>query len=233
MIQLNLLPDVKLELVKAQRLQRAMTVVSVLASLAAIALVVVLFSASQIQKKHINDLNADIAKKTAQLNSDKQINKILTVQNQLNSLTQLHASKPAASRLFGYLNQVTPADVSISSFTVDFSTHSMTITGGAGALSSVNKYVDTLKFTEYTVGNSKSKSKAFNGVVLTSFSVSSNTTSTGPAVSYTITTNYEPAIFDISKEVSLIVPQQTTTRSTTEQPTNLFVAQPAAKAGGN
>lgn len=101
MIQLNLLPDVKLELVKAQRLQRLLTVISLIASLAAIVVVVVLFSASQYQKKHITDLNNSIAKKTNQLNSDKQINKILTVQNQLKSLDQLHASKPAASRLFG------------------------------------------------------------------------------------------------------------------------------------
>ena len=55
MIELNLLPDVKQELVKAQRTQRIIIVVSLLASVGAIALVLALFSLSQIQKKHINE----------------------------------------------------------------------------------------------------------------------------------------------------------------------------------
>ena len=226
MIQLNLLPNVKLELVKAQRMQRLLTTIAVIASIAAIALVAVLFSASQIQKKHINDLNKEIAAKTAKLQSDKQLGKILTIQNQLGSLTTLHASKPAASRLLGYMNQVTPVDVSITSLGVDFNTHIISVTGKANALSDVNKYVDTLKFTDFTADKS-AKKKAFSNVVLSNFSVSNG-------VNYSITYSYDPTIFDITKEVKLIVPNQTTTRSSVEQPKDLFTGTPgSAQAGGN
>lgn len=226
MIELNLLPDVKQELVKASRIQRIIIVVSLLASAAAIALVITLFSLSQIQKKHINDLNKDIASKTAQIQKDSQLKKILTVQNQLNSLTALHSSKPAASRLFNYLIQTTPSDVSITNFSVDFSARKVTVTGTAPALSSVNKYVDTLKFTQYTVGNSKNNTKAFSGVVLTSYTVG-----TQGGVTYTVNFQYDPVIFDINKKVLLKVPNQTSTRSSTEQPTQVF--KDAPKQEGN
>ena len=231
MIELNLLPDVKLKLVKAQRIQRIIIVVSILASAGAIALVVTLFSLNQIQKKHISDLNSNIAKNTTKLKNDSQLKKILTVQNQVNSLTALHAQKPAASRLFGYLNQVTPSDVGINSFTIDFNAHTATITGTAPALSSVNKYVDTLKFTDYQILNTQDKKKAFSNVVLSSFAIDSKASNPAQAATYTISFSYEPVIFDISKEITLIVPKQTTTRSTTEQPTELFQAAP--KRGTN
>lgn len=225
MIELNLLPDVKQELVKANRIQRIIIVASILASAAAIALVLSLFSLSQIQKKHINDLNQDIASKTAQLQKDSELKKILTVQNQLDSLTALHSTKPAASRLFDFLIQTTPSDVSITNFTVDFNTHKITVSGTAPSLSSVNKYVDTLKFTQYKIDNSKNTTKAFSGVVLGSYGVSGN------QATYTVNFNYDPVIFDINKNVKLSVPSQTTTRSATEQPTAVFKEAP--KLEGN
>jgi len=224
MIELNLLPDVKLKLMKAKRIERIIIVVSLIASASAIALVVSLFTLSQIQKKHISDLNKDIATKTAKLKSDTELKKILTVQNQLNSLAQLHSQKPAASRLLGFANQTTPADVNITSFTIDFNAKTMSVTGSAPTLSSVNKYVDTLKFTEYKVGKNNKQTKAYSKVVLGSFSVASGTGS--QAVTYTISMQYDPVLFDINKDVELIVPKQTTTRSTTEQPTELFKVAP-------
>src|SRR4051794_9960581 len=103
MIQLNLLPDVKLEYIKAQRSRRLVITTSLLISAGAIILLVLLFSVSSLQKKHISDLSKSISKQTTELQQKPQINKILTVQNQLGSLTALHAAKPAAARLVDYL----------------------------------------------------------------------------------------------------------------------------------
>ena len=150
MIQLNLLPDVKLEYIKAQRSRRLVFSVSVLVTIASVALLLLLLSVEGLQKKHLSDLNNDISSETSKLQNEPQINKILTVQNQLESLTALHAGKPAATRLFDYLNQVTPANVNITDFSIDFTKQTTTVTGTSDSLSSVNKYVDTLKFTTYT-----------------------------------------------------------------------------------
>jgi len=236
MIQLNLLPDVKLEYIKAQRSRRLVTTIAVLASLVAIALLVILFSVDALQKKHLNDLKNDISSESSQLQHKPDINKILTVQNQLQSLTQLHDSKPAASRLFDYLNQVTPANVNINNFSIDFTQQTATITGTADALSSVNKYVDTLKYTKFTVKDSNG-SPAFNNVVLSSFGLDTGSQDKTQAASYTITLAYDKTIFDVTQDVKLVVPNLVTTRSQLDQPTDLFKASPApsdsAKKGGN
>ncbi len=232
MIQLNLLPDVKLEYIKAQRYRRLVLSVSALVSIASIVLLVLIISANGLQRKHLNDLSHDIASESSKLKREPQIGKILTVQNQLERLTALHAAKPATSHLFDYLNQVTPATVSISNFKIDFSLQTATITGTADALSSVNKYVDTLKFTTYSTAdsNSAANSKAFSNIVLTSFGLTTQSNAGHPAT-YTITLAYDKNIFDITKTVTLSVPNLTSTRSELESPSALFQASPNVETG--
>ena len=77
-------------------------------------------------------------------NSEPQINSILTVQNQLESLTALHSTKPAVSRLFDYLNSLTPSQISITNYTSDFTQQTVTVTGSADALSTVNQFQHAL-----------------------------------------------------------------------------------------
>ena len=111
MIQLNLLPDVKMEYIKAQRTRSLVLSSAIIIALGSIALLVLLLIVGGLQKKHINDLTKDIKADTIQLQKEQDITKILTVQNQLQSLTALHEQKPAVANLFGYLNQVTPTQV--------------------------------------------------------------------------------------------------------------------------
>jgi predicted phage tail protein len=234
MIQFNLLPDVKLAYIKAQRERRLIFVISFFVTAGAIALLVMLLLFNVVQKKQISDTSKNIQTESTKLKNEPQINKILTVQNQLESLTALHASKPAASQLFDYLNQVTPVEISISNFHIDFPTQTATITGSADALSTVNKYIDTLKFTTFSTDNAPiaSSPKAFSNVVLTSFGLTNKQT-TGPPASYTITLGYDPAIFDITQTAKLGVPNTITTRSALEQPTALFQASPNTQQNGS
>lgn len=232
MIQLNLLPDVKLQYIKAERTRGLVLSTAFLITAAAIALLVLLLVIGGLQKKHISDLNKDIKTNTAKLQSQKDIAKILTVQNQLNSLTALHDQKPAAANLFGYLNDVTPVQVSITNFTIDFTAQTATITGTADSLSNVNKYVDTLKFTTYTTGDNSTPTKAFSDVVLSSFGLSSGSTNPKQNAAYTITLSYNPDIFDSTKKVELKVPNVTTTRSQIGEQSDLFTAAPSTTTGG-
>jgi hypothetical protein len=226
MIQLNLLPDVKMDYIKAQRSRRLVLSISVLVTAVALALLILLLSVSGLQKKHIGDLSKDIDKASKQLQNEPNIDKILTVQNQLESLTSLHAGKPATSRLFEYLNHVTPAPVSINDFDIDFTTQTAVITGTADTLSNVNKYVDTLKFTTYITKENSAKTAAFTNVVLTSFAIDGEAKDKAKAASYTITFLYDPIIFDITQEVTLSVPNLVTTRSELAKPGDLFQAPP-------
>lgn len=232
MTQLNLLPDVKLEYLKAQRSRRLVLAISVIVTIASLALLILLLSVDGLQKKHLSDLNRDIASESSKLQAEPQIGKILTVQNQLESLTALHASKPAATRLFDYLNEVTPVQVSINNFTIDFTNDTITVTGSTDALSSVNKYIDTLKYTTYGSDNQSGNKPAFSNVVLSSFGLNSGSTDSSQAANYTVTLAYDKNIFDITQKINLIVPNLTTTRLNLQQPTDLFKASSGSTPAG-
>jgi Tfp pilus assembly protein PilN len=220
MIQINLLPDVKQHFMKAQRTQRLVTTTAFIVTASALALFVLLFLAVNIwQKQRIKDLNSDITRLSDQLKNTPDLDRVLTVQQQLKSLPTLHDQKPAAKRLAGYISQVTPAAVTVAEFKVDFAAHTFDITGQTDKLENVNKFVDTLKFTKYKLTPADQEEKpAFSSVVLKTFGRDNNT------ASYNITLVFDPIIFDAkSKELVLIVPQNfITTRSETERPAALF-----------
>jgi hypothetical protein len=225
MVQFNLLPDVKLEYVRARRTQRVVMAFSVL--LSAIALVIfvaLLLLVNVAQKKNLSDLDKDIKTSSKKLTDTPELNQILTVQNQLNSLPGLDAQKPATGRLFGYVKQLTPTNAFINKLDVDYTQNTAIFTGTADAIDTVNTFVDTLKFTNYTAqdtsGNKKT-AKAFSDVVLSAFNRDSH------QATYTITLTFDPLIFDTTNTVKLTVPDTISTRSVIDQPKALFQAAPS------
>jgi hypothetical protein len=219
MIQFNLLPDVKLAYVKAQRQKQLVTSISTVAGIAAIAVFVLLFAFVNLaQKKSVNDLTKDIKTVSSDLMGTDDLNKILTVQNQLISLNDLHDNKVAAKRMLDYIQQVTPRQSTISQLEVDYSQNIMTINGDADALSVVNTFADALKFTTYRVGNEQEAGEkhAFSNVVLTNFSRTEEKTT------YTLTMNFDPAIASRTEDVELVIPNMVTSRSNLERPDLLF-----------
>jgi Tfp pilus assembly protein PilN len=215
MIQFNLLPDVKQEYIKTQQIKRLVMTVSFAASAAALLVLLVLLSSVYlVQKKNIRDLNKDIQSTNTTFKNIAHIGDILTVQSQLNSLSGLHAQKPAASRVFTYLSQLTPQQATISDLKVDYTNHTMSINGNAPSLDVVNTFIDGLKYTDYSIANSNSQLPAFSTVVLAAFSRNSKT------ATYTITLNFDPAIFDNANSVTLKVGGQSQVNS--QQPSIIF-----------
>lgn len=228
MIQFNLLPDVKQQYIKAAKLKHTTVVVSLLITASSLLIFVVLFSSVHaFQPARIKGINQEITDNTKKLKDTKDLDKILTIQNQLKSLPALHETKPVASRLSGYLSQVTPSDVSIGELTLDFQEKTMKITGTSDLLLNVNKFIDTLKFTTYAAtnadGSKAEDGKPFSAVEMKEYS------RTEKDVTYTINLIYNEAIFDGNKKIVLTVPKITSTRSETEKPTELFKALPEVK----
>ena len=229
MIQFNLLPDVKQQYLKAAQARKTAITAGILISATSLFIFTMLFlSVHVFQKSNLKDINEEIKTTTAELKGTADLNKILTIQNQLNSLPALQQQKPVVSRLFPYLAAVTPATVNIGELEVDFNQNTMKIIGTADSLQSVNKFADTLKFTTYSIKPQdgtpapESTEKPFSAVVLSEFTRSDT-------VTYTITLSYNPIIFDSSKDVVIQVPKIITTRSETEKPTELFKALPEPK----
>lgn len=217
MIQFNLLPDVKLDYIKAQRTKHAVTVISGLVAASALGVLVLLFVAVNVlQKQHINRVSKDITKESKQLKSIPDIDKILTVQNQLRSLSDLHKKRPMSSRTFDYLTQIAPPNVGITKLNLDFDNSTMKISGTADSLTTVNKLADSLKFTTFQAGKDGEQKKAFSSVVLTNFDRNNL------EAIYIIDLKFDSLIYSSADDVTLSVPNIISTRSETEKPGAIF-----------
>lgn len=224
MIQFNLLPDIKLEYIKARRSKRLVLLGAGIAAAVSLTILVLAFVfVNGIQRKHLNDLQTDIDTYVKELESEEDLDKILTIQGQLNNLNTYHEQKPAAERLGRYLSQVTPVSVSMSKMDIDFTTQTMRFEGKAPAIKDVNEFADTLKFSTYSI-DGKDQGKPFSEVVLAEF------TRTKVEATYAITLKFDPVLYDNTQTVVINLPAQSTvtTRSTTDKPsTPLFQPKPA------
>jgi len=224
MTQFNLLPEVKLEYLAAERVRRIVISVAVLITIVALVATGILFSITTIQGRKISSLNSSIQNQGNQINNDKSLNQILTIQNQISTLNSLHMQEPATDRLAGYLNQLIPVAANISSFNIDFSTNNVTMSGTANNLVTINQLVDTIKYAKFSVQGTPGSNLAFSQVVLTSFGLNQG------SASYSISFNFNPEIFNNTEAIKLIVPNKDTTRSQLDQPTQLFKNAPPQSA---
>ena len=220
-VEFNLLPDLKMEVVKTARVRNTVVSIAVLASAASLAIfILLLFTTGVLQKKQLSDANSEIETANSTLKDTDGLEEILTVQNQLQTLTGLHQDKHISSRLFTYLPQVTPTNVSIGGLNVDLSTDVMQISGTASSQHAVNTFIDTLKFTTYTTADDSPGKNAFPTVVETSFAL------TGNRVSYLLDVHFDPILFSNKQAApTLNVPSTITTRSVVDNPSSLFTGQ--------
>jgi hypothetical protein len=206
MIEFNLLPDVKLEFLKARRMKRVVISFSIIIGAASLGLFILLILFVDVaQKVKLNNLSNNITSANAELKRNTSLDSILTIQNQLKSLPSIESQTPQVSRLSGYL-------------AVDFTANTMTLQGAADSLATVNQYIDTLKFSTYSDDTSKG-TKAFSSVVLSTFSYGGTGSS---KASYTISLTFDSKLFSPDENITLVVPPEITTRSVIGQPGALF-----------
>lgn len=224
MIQFNLLPDVKLDYIRTKRIKRLMISISVLVAGSSLVLALLLFSyVNFVQKKHLSNLDKDITVAAKKLTGTDEVDRIITVQNQLNSLPELHNTKPRASNIFVFLSQLTPAEVNVSTVDIDFTTNIMTVSGSAKDLLRVNTFIDTLKFTSFV--SEEQNKPAFSNVLLSGFSPGDLVTTKdtkAKAATFQSTLTFDPLIFDNQNDTKLLVPSAVTTRSQLSNPSALF-----------
>ena len=148
MIEINLIPSVKRELLRTRSMRNRVISVSFLvggASIAAVVALVVIFggqlAAEAVQNNSIKD-------KGNKLSSVEDLNKVVTIQNQLSKITSQHESKKINSRVFDVVSAVNPPasnDVSFSTVKLDPEAKTITLEGtamnGYGALETLKKTI--------------------------------------------------------------------------------------------
>lgn len=156
MISINLLPDVKKELLRIRRERNLVVSISILAVGGSIAALVVLggiLGGLNIAKVVMEN---GINKNKATINSaieDKQLNEYLTIQNQLAQIDGLKDQQLVYSRIMDYLVELNPAspnNVSLSTVDLEMSDAavSVTIEGVVDNFEALNVYQNTLLSAE-------------------------------------------------------------------------------------
>ena len=148
MIEINLVPDVKQELLRAKRARSLVITGAIVTSIIAVAVVVLLliyiYGFQSI--RHVT-LDNDIKKQNEQFSKVEDVSKILTIQNQLAKISELNSQKKIDSRIFDVLSAVVPPEpnsVQLSRINIDNEANSITIEGQTATFDSMEVFQKTL-----------------------------------------------------------------------------------------
>jgi hypothetical protein len=231
MIEINLVPDVKQELIQANRVRTVVISSAVLVGLVAVGVVVLLavyLFLGQAVRSNLAD--ATINDKSKKLMNISDLGNTLTIQNQLTKINELHDQTTISSRFFDLLvaiNPQAPNQVSFSLARYDSENKLIRLEGQA-----VNGYIaaDVLKKTilgttlSYRDEDNHTKTIPLTDNVSTS-ELSYGEDSTGKKVlRFTLTFVYDDAFFArSSKDAVIIQPdRQNVTDSFLHLPESLF-----------
>lgn len=158
MIQINLIPDVKREYLRARRMRDVAISLSIVASIAGVGLVgvMLLLLSSQAAREYFAD--QAIKSEYESLSSVQDLSEMVTIQNQLTLISDQHENKSMDSRLFSVLQAVNPAapnNVQFTSVTLDPEQGTLKFEGLAeGGYTAVEALTKTIQNTDisYTDG---------------------------------------------------------------------------------
>ena len=133
MIEINLIPDVKQELIKAQRIRSLVVTIAIFSGIISLGVVGLLagyvFGVQTVRSAISDDA---ITKEAATLSNIEDLSKVLTIQNQLSQISTLNDQKKIDSRVFDMLAAVIPPapnTVQVSNLLIDADEGQITIEG--------------------------------------------------------------------------------------------------------
>lgn len=156
MIQVNLIPDLKLQVIQARALRFRVILISIFLSLFFVAMTILLalytYGAQTLQN---NNLDSQITSEVDKFNSVADISKLLTIQNQLQAIPITHTTKNITSRVFDILPPVITSSGGlsyISSQDIDLKTNSIKITGYTSNYATFESFLKALQscYIQYT-----------------------------------------------------------------------------------
>ncbi len=239
MIEVNLIPDVKYELLKARVLRVKIISLCVVASIIAGGVVVLLalyvFGVQSVATAFADGATDSEFKKLSKV---EDLSKMLTIQDQLGKLSSLDADKPRTSRIFELLETVIPNGentISYSMLKLDTDEGVITIEAeaknGYEALEVFKKTISQTTFKyEDESGKSKSVDVIVSPVVVGDHNYGQNSNNER-VLRFSLSFEYAPELLSTaSKNGKVLAPEkQNATDSARGVPKSLFTST----AGGN
>ena len=230
MIEINLVPDVKQELIRAQRQRAVVVSFSIITGLVAAGIVVLLslyvFGVQTVRGALADDA---ITKGSEQLASYEDLSKVLTIQNQLDKIDLLHNDKKVESRIFDTLASVLPPapnQVQIENLILDSETKTLKLEGQTptyDTLEVFKKTIDGASVTYSQDGAEKSE-KLAEDISISSVSYGESANG-GKVLRFTISFKYPDVLFDaqVPKVVIKLTNAGNATDSYLGVPRSIFV----------
>ncbi|MEI6228566.1 MAG: hypothetical protein WCP11_00865 [Candidatus Saccharibacteria bacterium] len=213
MIEINLVPDVKQEFIRAQQIRAKVITISIIVGVISIAAVVMLaVYIFTVQSVRGGMVDSAIGKYSKDLNNVEDLSKTLTIQNQLTKIQSLNDNKKISSRIFDVLKSIVPAppnNIQISNLSVDTVTGTVSLDGqAANSYAAVEVFKKTIAGVkiEYTDGSSQKQEILLASNVNTSSTSYGEDSSGSKVLRFTLTFNYVTELFaPSSKDITIII----------------------------
>jgi hypothetical protein len=241
MIEINLVPDVKQELIKAQRVRASVISMAIVVGIGAIGVVVLLgvwVFAIQTARSVLTDNT--IKSESQKLSNVEDISNTLTIQNQLSKLTAMHDSKSIDSRLFDILTTINPPEpnnVAITNVSLDSTTKTIKIEAQAkNGYPALEVFKKTIKATNFDFTKDGEKKSVPLADQMSDSDRSYGEDASGAKVlRFTLTFVYPEDLFTrTAQSASIVAPEKSNvTDSFLGVPNSLFTQRASDSQGGN
>lgn len=134
--EINLVPEVKVRMIKAQKMRNLVLFICIVVSVSAVSVVLVLFGIKSGQDIAMSNQDKKLELLSAKLLGYDELMDLVTVQAQLGKLDEIANRKTVVSRVFGALSVMLPQTediVNLSELRVDLSTNTLRMEGQADA----------------------------------------------------------------------------------------------------
>lgn len=135
--EINLVPEVKAQMIRAQKIRNLVLFICIVVSSAAIGSVVVLFGIKSGQDIAMASQDRRLKDMSDKMNSYGELSELITIQGQLEKIKEIIDQKTVLSRVFGALGVMLPTgddDVKLSELRVNLETNTISMEGQADAL---------------------------------------------------------------------------------------------------
>lgn len=136
MYEINLIPDIKAEVVKAQRIRNLILFVCIIVVAAVVGVVLILFGIKAGQDISMAGQNGRLEQLSEKVKSYEELSELLTLQGQLNKIDEIGQKKKVFSRVFSIIGTLLPTNadsIKISELTVNLGENTFAIKGQADA----------------------------------------------------------------------------------------------------
>ncbi len=134
--EVNLVPDVKIQMIKALKMRNLVLFICILVSAISVGVVLVLFSIKSGQDIAMSNQDKRLESMSIKMNDYEELDDLVTIQRQLDMISQLSGDKPVLSRVFGALDVVLPQGndvVQLSELRAELSEDTLRFEGQADA----------------------------------------------------------------------------------------------------